>query len=199
MAKIMGLMVALAVVFVGVILFFVKYQTVRDRSTDVVTSADSSGVSGGGGHSFRLVAASADGRFIAGLSEPDRSVYVWHVGTGELLKTFHYEGDYFPSRINDAPRESLCFSRDGTRLVFKGYNQEFITWNLENGMASTGSAGDKVAISPDAAVVAGLDFIHLTVKNLETGETVREVSFDSPTEINKFIVSPDHQYLMGEG
>ncbi len=46
--------------------------------------------------------------------------------------------------------------------------------------------------------MASLDDTKLRVENLETGESVREISFEPATQIGKFVLSSDHRYLACE-
>ncbi len=206
MLKVMGLMALVALACIGVIFYLFQPQQGADGAAVAPEPAaggdKAKGLEGDGGvaagGSFRLLAVSGDGNRLAGLCESTRSATVWDTVSGQAVRTVRYEGDFFPDRIRAAPEASLSLSDDGSRLVFKGANQALIEWDLSRGLGHQRKAGQKVAVSRDASVMASVNFIHLTVEDLVSGEVLGKTSFDSPAEIGKFIVSSDGRYLFGE-
>ena len=104
----------------------------------------------------------------------DRTVKMWDVRTGQMLKTLLH------------PREVLAVTMtpDGRRALLASADSSLIVWDLDRGKLSyplmeKRSAFLAVAITPDGKLAVSAGNHGLTVWDLETGQMVRTVEADS--------------------
>lgn len=146
----------------------------------------------GHANSIAAIALSPDGKFFASGSY-DRTVKLWHLGTGALVSTF--EGHL-------APVLSVVFSLDGHTLISGSVDDSIRLWNVADGTlntkltASTASVmALSVEISPDGqALVSGSDDHTVKIWHLQTGRLLR--SLTHPRAVCAVDISPDGQFLV---
>ena len=73
--------------------------------------------------SVNSVCFSSDGKKIASGSR-DETVRVWHVETGECIKTFEGHNDVVCS---------VCFSSDGKKIASGSHDKTVRVWHVETG------------------------------------------------------------------
>ncbi|AFZ21799.1 protein kinase domain-containing protein [Allocoleopsis franciscana] len=145
------------------------------------------------GHSQRVssIAISSDGQLIASGSE-DKTIKVWNLGTGQLLRTLtgHSEGI-----------RSAAISPDGKWLASGGDDKTIKLWNLDTGKLLRTLTGhsdivQSVTISPDGKLIAsGSNDKTVKLWNLETGQEIRTLTGFSYFVVS-VAISPDGQTLV---
>jgi WD40 repeat protein/ABC-type sugar transport system substrate-binding protein len=138
------------------------------------------------------------GRLIAAGLWAASSVYVWDANTGDLLHTFEGHGDIVTG---------VSFSPDGRRLVSSAVvsaaDDGVVEWDLYGyGVELARFGGESserlyaAAISPDeTSILTGSDRGNLLLRNLETGEIIRQFSAGEAA-INSLAFSPDGQTVV---
>src|SRR6266568_4285519 len=147
--------------------------------------------------SVRSVAISPDGHTLVSGSG-DKTIKVWNLQSGELLRTLAGHGD----RVG-----SVAISPNGHTLV-SGIGDLTWEWNLQSGellraLAGHGGWIDKrvlVAISPDGhTLVSGSGDKTIKVWNLQSGKLLRTLTDHTEGE-NSVAISPDgHTLVSGSG
>jgi WD40 repeat protein len=146
----------------------------------------------GHANSIAAIALSPDGKFFASGSY-DRTIKLWHLGTGALVSTF--EGHL-------APVLSVVFSLDGHTLISGSVDDSIRLWNVADGTLETmltASAASVMAlsveISPDGqALVSGSDDHTVKIWHLQTGRLLRSITH--PRAVCAVDISPDGQLLV---
>ena len=124
------------------------------------------------GHSGRSVGSvviSPDGQTLVSASGDDNTIKVWHLMTGELLRTLQgHTGD----------NNSVAISPDGKTLV-SGSDNTINVWNLVTGellrtLQGHSSSRLSIAISPDGQTLVSASWgNYIKVWHLATGELIR--------------------------
>ena len=148
------------------------------------------------GHSDSVwsVALSSNGQTLVSGSE-DKTIKVWNLSTGQLLRTL--------SGHSDTVR-SVALSPDGQTLASGSGDNTIKIWNVQTGkLLRTLSAHSgpvwSVAISRDGqTLVSGSEDKTIKIWNLQTGE-LRRILFGHSDQIFSVAISPDGQTVASGG
>jgi WD40 repeat protein len=161
-------------------------------------------------NSISSVAVSPNGQILASASW-DKTIKLWNLHNGELLRTFNGHSSWV---------HSVAISPDGKTLVsgssLNVSNFDSIkVWNLDTGelLHTLGGCGELLAISPDGQTLISSSFtssttpdLRIDIWNLQTGEWLRTLSSPSnfiPEDtavvflfpISSLAISPDGQTI----
>jgi WD40 repeat protein len=146
----------------------------------------------GHANSIAAIAPSPNGKLFASGSF-DRTIRLWHLGTGALVSVF--EGHL-------SPVLSLVFSLDGRYLISGSVDDSIRLWDIQTGQQTatlTDTAASVMAlsveISPDGqALVSGSDDHTVKIWHLQTGRLLR--SLRHPRAVSAVDISPDGKVLV---
>ncbi|TVQ21117.1 MAG: serine/threonine protein kinase [Leptolyngbya sp. DLM2.Bin15] len=146
----------------------------------------------GHANSVAAIATSPNGKLFASGSF-DRTIKLWHLGTGALVSTF--EGHL-------SPVLSVVFSLDGRSLISGSVDDSIRLWDVATGQQSstlTDTAASVMAlsveISPDGqALVSGSDDHTVKIWHLQTGRLLRSIRH--PRAVSAVDISPDGKILV---
>ncbi|MBI2891025.1 MAG: caspase family protein [Nitrospirae bacterium] len=155
----------------------------------------------GHGSTVYSVAFSPDGRYALSGSD-DKTLKLWDVESGNLLRTFKGHGDVFRSGIVN----SVAFSPDGRTALSGSYDNTLKLWDVESGnllrtFKGYGDTVRSVAFSPDGGyALSGSDDKTLKLWDVGSGNLVRTFKghgdvFRSGT-VNSVAFSPDGRYAL---
>jgi WD40 repeat protein len=146
----------------------------------------------GHANSVSAIAMSPDGKILASGSF-DRTIKLWHLGTGALITTLtgHQE-----------PVTSLIFTPDGHTLISGSVDDTVRVWDWEREilyMTLTNSAAAALSltldISPDGqAIITGSDDHTVKIWQLSSGRLMRNLVH--PRAVGAVKISPDGQFLV---
>ncbi|MGE5656004.1 MAG: WD40 repeat domain-containing protein [Actinomycetota bacterium] len=145
------------------------------------------------GHSsfVNSVAISPDGKILASGSW-DKTIKLWNLGTGELIRTLTGHSD----RVN-----TVAISPDGQILVSGSSDETIKLWSLSSGEVIRTLLGhslgvNSVAVSPDGQIVASCGGPDNSIKlwQQETGELLLTL-MGHLDDVNAVVFSPDGQIL----
>ena len=148
------------------------------------------------GHSdaVRSIALSANGKYLLSGSR-DRTLKLWEVATGRLLRTFEGHSDGV---------ESVTFSPDERFALSGGYDNTMKLWQVENGQLVRTFEGHtesvlSVAFSPDGRyVLSGSWDSTVRLWDVETGRGVRTF-LGHTSGVLTVAFSPDGRYMLSGG
>lgn len=143
-------------------------------------------------NSVAAIAMSPTGKFFASASF-DRTIKLWHLGTGALITTF--EG-------HRAPVLSIVFSPDGRSLISGSVDNTIRIWDVETEALqrqlthqAIAAVTISLAMSPDGqAIVTGSDDHMVRIWQLSTGKLLRLIPH--PRAVAAVAISPNGQFLI---
>jgi WD40 repeat protein/serine/threonine protein kinase len=144
------------------------------------------------GHTAEVsaVAFSSDGRHLASASH-DRTVRVWDVTTGDVVRTLTRHTDVV---------YGVAYSPDGTRLATASWDRTVRVWDAADGRELLTFRGheepvNRVAFSPDGRRLASLDKGMLKVWDATTGAEIRAFPCVDPWFQYGLAYSPDGRHV----
>jgi len=141
------------------------------------------------------LAFSPDNQLLAS-SSGDKTIKLWHLQSGELVRTF--SGEHLDTVW------SVAVSPDGQSVVSGSGDKTVKIWNLNTGKLLRTLSGHtdtvrSVAISPDGqSVVSGSGDKTVKIWNLNTGKLLRTLSGHTDT-VRSVAISPDGQTVASGG
>jgi len=151
-------------------------------------------VGGFGANFVRSVAVSPDGQTLVS-TQNDRTIKVWNLHTGELLRTLRGHSTAMFTYI-----PTIAISPDGQTIASGSDDKTIKVWNLHTGellRTLTGHSGSvrSVAIGPDGQTIASSSHDEtIKVWNLHTAELLNTLTGHSNT-VYSVAFSPDGQAL----
>lgn len=183
-----------------------RIQILNPASNKVLRSFTSSY----SGESFRRVALSSDGKFIAA-SLNSNFVEIRDLQRGTRIRTLAV-GQINPATGQPGEVRSLVISPDGKTLIISASNNTIQFWNLQTGRSirtvQTASESERLTISPDGKTIVGISVNSInfpTTSNIinlrdRNGKLIRTVIVPSGKDkigrVIGFKVSPDSQTLI---
>ena len=146
---------------------------------------------GHSGGSVGSVVISPDGQTLVSASKADNTIKVWHLMTGELLRTIEGHTGYF---------NSIAISPDGKTIV-SGSNNTINVWNLVTGellrtLKGHSSSLHSIAISPDGqTLVSGTGDKIIEVWHFPTRELKTTLEGHS-SSVYSVAISPDGKTIV---
>lgn len=142
------------------------------------------------------MAISCDGHVLITGGQEDRTIKVWDLQTGQILRAWVTGATSFSRDENRV--YTLALSLDGRTLVSGGSLIQ--VWNLETGqrirVLKGGGWALYTAISPDGATLVTYNEDKTVVWNLITGKKVRS-RFGDTDAVESLVISPDNKTLAG--
>lgn len=160
----------------------------------VILNLDSNYISASlSGHSSSVCAIALSKDYaVAASGSWDKSVKIWDVKDGRLLKTLNGHNDGVLS---------LSISPDGERIVSGGFDKKVNVWTVKTGslLYSFTPSNDfiwKVSFSPDGSLFAASDWgNNVAIWNTYTGRLIHKIQFAG----NSIAFSPDGKELVTGG
>jgi WD40 repeat protein len=149
----------------------------------------------GHAHGVESVALSPDGRSVL-TGSSDRTLMLWDVATGKLLRTLHGHSD----RV-----KTVAFSPDGRSVLSGSWDKTAKLWDAATGRlvhTFKGHSGtvDSVAFSPDGRNgLSGSEDKTIKLWDMTTGRLVRTLEVHSFEGVGPATFSPDGRSILSGG